>query len=376
MTSNWIDFKELRSKLKFIDVLNFYKVEVKVKGDRASCICPLPGHSVKEGKRRASFSCHLQKGVFQCFSCHAKGNLIDFGVFMDGGHPDDPGAFRRTAVKLAQQFGIHSNRGETSASSPRLARGLSTSKAVEPGSGARGEKEKAISVPPPTPAPDTPPATSVVSVIVNAPLDFELKHLDPDHPYLIDRGFTPETIQRFGLGWCGKGLMRNRIAIPLHDPDGKLVGYAGRLVEDAKVSNDCPKYLLPGARERDGKRYEFRKSHLLYGLHHLARKVNDLIVVEGFPSVWWLHQHGYGTAVALMGSSVSTEQIDLMLGRLTEEGRLWIFTDEDDAGAECAKSLVCNMASRRWVKWIRSGEEGKQPTDFSAGALAALLWQH
>jgi DNA primase len=351
MTSNWIDFKELRSKLKFIDVLNFYKVEVKVKGDRASCICPLPGHSVKEGKRRASFSCHLQKGVFQCFSCHAKGNLIDFGVFMDGGHPDDPGAFRRTAVKLAQQFGIQSERQKPN--------------------GERREKPKPSLVP----IPDPPSTNPELPVIVNAPLDFELKHLDPDHPYLIDRGFTPETIRRFGLGYCGKGLMRDRIAIPLHDSQGKLVGYAGRLVDDDAVDDEHPKYLFPGARERDGARYEFRKSHLLYGLHHLAPKVNDLIVVEGFPSVWWLHQQGYGSAVALMGSSVSSEQIDLMLDRVTEEGRIWTFMDEDDAGVECANSLLPNVASRRWVKWIRSGESGKQPTDFSAPELAALLWQ-
>ena len=34
----------------------------------------------------------------------------------------------------------------------------------------------------------------------NAPLDFELKGLDAEHPYLLSRGFTPETIEQFGLG--------------------------------------------------------------------------------------------------------------------------------------------------------------------------------
>jgi len=223
--------------------------------------------------------------------------------------------------------------------------------------------------------PIAPETALSVPVIVNAPLDFELKHLDPNHPYLKERGFTPETIAQFGLGFCDNGLMKDRIAIPLHDHEGKLVGYAGRLVDDSKISDESPKYRFPGPRERDGERYEFRKSHLLYGLHHLSPTVDNLIVVEGFASVWWLHQHNIGNVVAIMGSHASGEQIDLMLGRLSHDGRLWIFTDEDDAGRECAKALLFNMASRRWVKWIRSGEDETTPTDFTEDELAAVLGQ-
>ena len=351
MSTTWIDFKELRSKLKFLDVLNFYNVEVKVRGDRATGICPLPCHPAKEGKRRASFSCHLQKGVFQCFSCQGKGNVLDFAVLMEGGNPDDSTDFRKTALKLAEHFGIHTERRKSEL---------------------RNEKKAApVAEPISAPADSTP----MTPVIVNSPLDFELKHLDPEHPYLKKRGFTPDTIKHFGLGWCAKGLMQNRIAIPLHDVEGRLVGYAGRHVDESLIAQGASKYLFPGSRERDGKRYEFHKSHLLYGLYHLGNKVNDLIVVEGFASVWWLHQLGYGTAIALMGRSASSHQVDLMLDRLTEDGRLWIFTDEDDAGRECAKSLLCNIGSRRFVKWVRSGEEGKQPTDFTDDELAEMLWQ-
>jgi hypothetical protein len=38
-------------------------------------------------------------------------------------------------------------------------------------------------------------------IVVNAPLDFELKGLDADHQYLRNRGFTSETIRYFGLGY-------------------------------------------------------------------------------------------------------------------------------------------------------------------------------
>src|SRR5438132_6136261 len=98
----WVDFKELRSKLKFSDVLASYNVQLKVKGDRATGFCPLPGHRSKtDGRRHSpSFSCHLAKGIFQCFSCGGKGNVLDFACLMDGGNPDNPASFREAALKL------------------------------------------------------------------------------------------------------------------------------------------------------------------------------------------------------------------------------------------------------------------------------------
>jgi DNA primase len=136
-------------------------------------------------------------------------------------------------------------------------------------------------------------------VVVNAPLDFELKHLDATHPYLAARRLSAETIAHFGLGFCGRGMMSGRIAIPVHDRHSQLVGYAGRLVDDSAIRDDNPKYRFPSARERDGKRFEFHKSLLLYNEHRLLGPVSDLLVVEGFASVWWLWQHGCSDVVAL-----------------------------------------------------------------------------
>ena len=76
-------------------------------------------------------------------------------------------------------------------------------------------------------------------------LNFELQGLDPSHAYLKERGFTTETIAYFGLGYCSRGLMQGRIAIPLHDEHGLLVGYAGRLVDDREIDEDNPKYRFP-----------------------------------------------------------------------------------------------------------------------------------
>ena len=49
--------------------------------------------------------------------------------------------------------------------------------------------------------------------IINAPLDFELKTLDPTHPYFAGHKLTPETVEHFGLGYCNRGVLKGRITI-------------------------------------------------------------------------------------------------------------------------------------------------------------------
>ena len=211
--STWIDFKELRSSVKIGDVLALHQVQLKVKGDRATAFCPLPGHKRSpDGKRHSpSFSVHLGKGIFQCFSCGAKGNCLDLFCLLQGLDPNNPTKLREGALLLREKLLLPEK--------PKAPKKSS------------GEKKD-----------DKP----LGKVIINAPLNFELKHLDPKHPYLSSRGFTPETIEHFGLGYCAKGMMAERIAIPLHDAAGFLIGYAGRVVDDEKVTDENPKYRLPG----------------------------------------------------------------------------------------------------------------------------------
>jgi DNA primase len=146
------------------------------------------------------------------------------------------------------------------------------------------------------------------SVVVNAPLDFELQRLESDHPYLRERGFTEETVKRFGLGYCQRGLMKGRIAIPLHDAEGALIGYAGRIVDEEA---DTPRYLFPGSRDHNGTRHEFRKSAFLYNGFRVENPTR-LVVVESFTAVWWLTQAGITNVVALMGASCSETQAGLL----------------------------------------------------------------
>ncbi|MGA9451866.1 MAG: CHC2 zinc finger domain-containing protein [Verrucomicrobiia bacterium] len=334
MKNTWIDFKALRAKLDFEQVLRHYGVEVKRKGNQHHGYCPLPNHS---GKRNSpSFSANLEKGIFQCFGCGAKGNLLEFAAMMEKADPKDGMALHKVAAELQERF------------CPEL-----------------GDRPKGKAAEKKQPKAESEPE---LPVIVNAPLDFELKGLNAKHPYLLNRGFTQETIDHFGLGFCSRGLLKDRVAIPLHDHEGKLVGYAGRVVDDSKITEDNPRYRFPGARERDGKIFEFRKALFLYNGFRFKAPVDDLIVVESFTSVWWLYQNGLPNVVATMGSDCSERQAELIVALLKPGGRAWILTDGDPAGERHAHSLLTKVSPHRFVRWVKLAD-GKQPTDLSAEQL-------
>jgi DNA primase len=355
MPSTWVDFRELRERLDFAEVLRHYGVELKLKRkDQHQGFCPLPTHN---GQRRSpSFAANLTRKCWQCFGCGASGNVIDFAVRMSGHDPGDREAVRKIALELQERF---LGSAEPTRDVPPKARqkvGKAVSENHDEGDeGAQQKPSEGLARP----------------VIVNAPLDFTLKALDVEHPYLKQRGFTQETISHFGLGYCSRGLMQGRIVIPLHDTQRRLIGYAGRIVDDAKIGEDCPKYLFPSSREREGKVYEFRKSLLLYNLERIARPVEELAVVEGFASVWHCWQNGVAQVVSLMGASCSAEQAKLIVDWVSPSGRVWVMPDADEAGERCAASVLSQVAPFRDCRWAKL--DSGQPTDLSADALSALL---
>src|SRR5215469_3496287 len=106
--SDWINFKELRASLDFEQVLRHYGVEIKRKGDQHHGFCPLPGH---QGKRNSpSFSANLVKGIFQCFGCGAKGNVLEFAAMMERTDVRNGTELRKVALTLKGRFSLGSER--------------------------------------------------------------------------------------------------------------------------------------------------------------------------------------------------------------------------------------------------------------------------
>jgi DNA primase len=114
--------------------------------------------------------------------------------------------------------------------------------------------------------------------------------------------------------------------------------------------------------------HEFRKSLLLYNAHRIAAPVDDLVIVEGFASVWWLTQAGIQNVVAVMGASCSKKQAIALASLISPEGHLWVFTDGDSAGWRCAESILSQLAPQRFVRWVQYSGSA-QATNFASTAL-------
>ena len=119
----------------------------------------------------------------------------------------------------------------------------------------------------------------------------------------------------------------------------------------------------------------FHKSRVVYNLHRakaLARE-KGLVVVEGFFGAMMVEQGGFPNVVALMGSSLSEEQEDLLVEAVGPNGKIALIFDEDEAGWKGREEALSRLSSRVHFKVVGLGEEGTQPDCVSAEALARNL---
>ena len=387
----WINYKELRAQVNIVRVLEHYGVlgHLREKGDELVGCCP-----IHQGTNPGQFHASRTKNNFMCFgNCHEGGNVIDFVVLMEGGEKKNGDDVRAAALRLQEWFGLTFERpkgGRRTAIAAATATASATTTAAAEDLAAvpqqtlpmaktqNGNAFAAASVPtaPATeePAAQDPPTTAgnpageetaPETAKVNPPLKFALKSLDQAHPYLTERGFTPETIAYFGVGMCtGKGIMAGRIAIPIHNEQAELVAYAGRW--PGTPPDGEGKYKLPAG---------FHKSLVVYNLHRAKAYAKDqgLIIVEGFFDCMRLHQAGIPNVVALMGSSLSDEQEAQIVAAVGPRGRVALMFDEDGAGWRGREEALTQLSSRVHVKVIGLGDEGMQPDGLSDDELRAVL---
>lgn len=341
MSTNWIDFRAVRAAVSMEAVLAHYGVKLyRVNKDHVRGKCPFPTHTSKESK--LSFVANTTKHVWSCKSAscvaarqaHTGGNVLDFVAIMEAC------SIREAAERLAAWFEIPVTAPENI---PGVHKGTAPKSGAEPAPAAR---EPATPAKPPEPQ---------GSDAANRPLKFTLKGVDHSHAYLAKRGIALETAEFFGVGFFpGKGTMQGRLVIPIHNPAGELVAYAGRSIDDAE-----PKYKFP-----DG----FRKSPLLYNLHRLGDLTETVAVVEGFFGAMSVHQCGFPNVVALMGCSLSDAQAEL----LARFKRVVLLLDGDEAGRAGAAQLAERLVQRVFVKSVALPDD-RQPDQLLPVDLGKLL---
>jgi len=203
---------EVKERVSMENILEHYEVEGLIrKEEELVGECPLC--------KQNGFKANITKQCWNCFGCKSHGNILDFVAMKE-----------LVTVTRAAQL-IHKwfpKKPET------------VSNKEEP---------------------------SEVSKKENKPIDIHLK-LDPSKT-----PFNEETAQYFEAGYCSKGIMRGRVAIPLLNGADELIGYVG------KKDDEEDKY--PNG---------FYPELVVYNLHHITG--NHAYLCWDYYDVWKLHEEG------------------------------------------------------------------------------------
>lgn len=291
--------------------------------DNLMAFCPF-----HENVHTPAFTMSLTRGVYFCFSCHAKGTLWQFLSEMG-------------EVDLRKRYGP-------------LFEALDV--AERPATATAGVEARKF-------------------LLRNDPLPEELLGLFEAVPTELEaEGFTEETLQYFDVG---VDVVHNRYTFPLRDAQGTLVGISGRLPKGA----EGPKYRVYDYEYTDfalSPREQLVKKELIWNFHRVRRQVmsgeaTNVIIVEGFKAAMWVHQHGFPDVVALMGSFLSDAQAYL----LEQLGvPLYVFLDLGEAG-ERGTDYAGDRLSRTTPVYVcpypEHAPEKAQPTDLDETSLVHAL---
>ena len=313
--SDFID--ELLERTDIVEIVG-QRVTLKKHGQNYTGLCPF------HNEKTPSFSVSADKQFYYCFGCQASGSALKFVMEFD--RLD----FVAAVEMLAARAGMEVPQGQAS----------------EPPE--RTERRK-----------------SIYQILEQAAAYYrdQLRH----HPtrqravtYLKNRGLSGEIARDFGLGYAPPGRdnlyttlattnherqllidsgmvamneeqekehdrFRDRVMFPIRDIRGRVIAFGGRVIGDGR-----PKYL------NSPETPVFHKGRELYGLYEARqrnRRLDQIMVVEGYMDVVALAQHGINNCVATLGTATSEEHLDRLF-RLVP--RLVFCFDGDDAGRRAA----------------------------------------
>jgi DNA primase len=311
-----------------VDVLDFLEAlgirNITDGGDEIQYSCPFPVHGY--GDSTPSAYMNTETTAFFCHSCKARGNAIHFLAMLEGISP-----------LLAAQH-IRNRYGD----------GF-----LEPTEGFQAELESLLQK-----------QTTKKLPSANQPIDYSMQLLSGEAlEYMRGRGFKDDTLESWQICY---DQISNRIAIPVRDKDGVLIGFKGR----AYLPNHNPKYLVLGDKEGRGTRYGFPTydvANVVFGLDRVDHSIDSLILVEGELNVLALDQHGMRNAVAV-GSNFGDTKRDLILDRCDS---VCLFLDDDPAGRVASKKIA--EALSPYISVLDVGPHEGDPATLTAEECGILI---
>lgn len=337
---------EIRKSADIVEVIGDY-VDLKKQGRNHFGLCPF------HGENTPSFSVSQDKQIFHCFGCGKGGNVYTFLMEMEGY------SFIQALKQLSERTGVE----------------IPEQFAEENYTGADNQESQAMLE-----------AHQWLTKLYHHLLK-NSKDGRKAYEYLLDRGFTEETIQKYQLGYSPDdkdfvvtflekkgfhpqtmvkaGLLsvndqgnyadrfRGRVMFPLRNHLGKTVAFAGRALGEQQ-----PKYLNSPETEL------FHKGRLLYNFdlaRSSIRKEKTVVLFEGFGDVISAAQSGIPYAVGTMGTSLSSTQANL-LKKYTDQ--IIVCYDGDRAGIEAAVKAARLTKSIGCQTFVARVPDGLDPDDF------------
>ncbi|MDV6169118.1 DNA primase [Flavobacterium sp. DG1-102-2] len=210
------------------------------------------------------------------------------------------------------------------------------------------------------------------------------------YSYFKERGFTGDTIKKFGLGYSpeqwdaftkealGKAYkldyldktgftivredgrhidrFRGRVMFPIHSMSGRVLGFGGRILGNDKKA---AKYLNSPESEI------YHKSNVLYGIYHAKQaiaKQDNCYLVEGYTDVIQFHQAGIENTVASSGTALTPNQIRL-INRLTKN--ITVLFDGDAAGLRASVRGIDLILEEGMNVRVCAFPDGEDPDSFA-----------
>ena len=175
--------------------------------------------------------------------------------------------------------------------------------------------------------------------------------------YLKSLGFTEEEMKTAYLGGRGEyGLYdyyRARIIFPILDVSGNVIAFGGRIIDSAKSDR---KYLNTSDTPA------FKKTKNLYALNY-AKNAGEgyFILCEGYMDVIALHDAGFGTAVASLGTAFTEEQARIIKKYVN---RVVLCYDSDEAGQKATDKAIRILESAGIEPKILRMSGAKDPDEY------------
>ena len=301
----------IRSKVDIVDIIG-ERIPLVARGKNYFGVCPFHDDS------NPSMCVSREKQIYTCFSCHATGNVYTF--LMNYEHIDFKEALKYLGEKVGVNTkGIHIQKKSTKYDKLYEAYNLSLKYFQNNLNSSYGKdareylKQRQIDE----------------KIIKEFEIGLSLESKDDLTKLLTNKNYDLVTLNRIGLSSDNHDIYNDRIMFPLYDVSGNVVGFSGRIYKD----NGQNKYL--NTKETD----IFKKGEMLYHYHiakEECREKKYVIVMEGFMDVIRASSIGVRNTIALMGTALTKEQINL-LKRLSKN--IVICLDGDNPGQNATLNI-------------------------------------